>query len=69
MDTQKKLLIKGIVASGMVLQQNKINCIFGTADIYEDILMTFRGITSIAKSDENGNWKILLCTYGSYALH
>lgn len=58
MDTQKKLLIKGIVASGMVLQQNKINCIFGTADIYEDILMTFRGITSIAKSDENGNWKI-----------
>ena len=53
-----KLHVKGIVASGMVLQQNKINCVFGTAGAYEDILMTFRGMTSITQTDEQGNWKI-----------
>ena len=30
-----ELCVKGIVASGMVLQRNKINCIYGTADNYD----------------------------------
>ena len=50
--------IKGIVGSGMVLQRNKINCIYGTAEVYSDIIMEFRGTTSITQSDEDGNWKI-----------
>ena len=53
-----KLSVKGIVASGMVLQRNKINCIYGTADVYEDIIMTFRGVTSITQADEQGCWKL-----------
>ena len=55
---KRKFQIKGIVASGMVLQQNKINCVFGTAGAYEDIYMTFRGMTSITQADETGSWKI-----------
>ncbi len=50
--------IKGIVGSGMVLQRNKINCVYGTAEVYSDIIMEFRGTTSITQSDEDGNWKI-----------
>ena len=43
--------IKGIVGSGMVLQRNKINCIYGTAEVYSDVIMEFRGTTSITQSD------------------
>lgn len=50
--------IKGIVGSGMVLQRNKINCIYGTAEVYSDVIMEFRGTTSITQSDDDGNWKI-----------
>lgn len=50
--------IKGIVGSGMVLQRNKINCIYGTAEVYSDVIMEFRGTTSITQSDEDGKWKI-----------
>ncbi|MCI5519806.1 MAG: sialate O-acetylesterase [Treponema sp.] len=53
-----ELCVKGIVASGMVLQRNKINCIYGTADVYEDVIMTFRGVTSITQADEQGYWKL-----------
>lgn len=52
------LTVKGIFGSGMVLQRNKINCIYGTADGYTDIMLTFRGVTSITQSDEYGNWKL-----------
>ena len=55
---ERKFQIKGIVASGMVLQQNKINCVFGTAGAYEDIYMTFFFLSSITQADETGNWKI-----------
>lgn len=58
MDTERKFRIKGISASGMVLQRNKINCVFGTAGANEDVFLTFRGVTSITRSDEIGNWKI-----------
>ena len=54
----EKLLVKGLVASGMVLQRNKINCIFGKADVYQDVIMIFRGVTSITQADENGDWKL-----------
>lgn len=53
-----KLCVKGIAASGMVLQRNKINCIYGTAGVYDDIILTFRGVTSITQADEEGNWKL-----------
>ena len=53
-----KLTVKGIFGSGMVLQRNKINCIYGVADGYTDIMLTFRGVTSITQSDEFGNWKL-----------
>ena len=50
--------IKGIFGSGMVLQRNKINCIYGTAQVYSDVIMEFRGVTSITQADEDGNWKL-----------
>lgn len=55
---KKDFCVKGLFASGMVLQRNKINCIYGTADIYADIIMAFRGLTTITQADENGDWKI-----------
>ena len=55
---KNKLIVKGLFGSGMVLQRNKINCVYGTADGYTDIMMTFRGVTSITQSDEFGNWKL-----------
>ena len=50
--------IKGIMGSGMVLQRNKINCVYGTAEVYSDVIMEFRGTTSITQADEDGKWKI-----------
>ena len=50
--------IKGIYGSGMVLQRNKINCVYGTAEVYSDVIMEFRGVTSITQADEDGNWKL-----------
>lgn len=55
---KKEFKVKGLIASGMVLQRNKVNCICGTADVYSDILMTFRGVTTITQSDEEGNWRL-----------
>ena len=53
-----KLQVKGIFGSGMVLQRNKVNCIYGVADGYTDIMLSFRGVTTITQSDEYGNWKL-----------
>ena len=44
-------------SSGMVLQRDKINCIYGTGDVFSDVIMSFRGVTSITQVDENGCWK------------
>ena len=52
--------IKGIFGSGMVLQRNKINCVYGTAEVYSDVIMEFRGTTSITQADEDGKWKLAL---------
>ncbi len=54
----KELKINGIYGSGMVLQRNKINCVYGTAGVFSDVMMTFRGVTSITQADESGNWKL-----------
>ena len=48
------------LGSGMVLQRNKINCVYGTAEVYSDVIMEFRGTTSITQADEDGKWKIEL---------
>ena len=53
----KDLRVKGIYGSGMVLQRDKINCIFGSGDVFSDVIMSFRGVTSITQVDENGEWK------------
>ena len=58
MEEKGKFCVKGIAASGMVLQRNKINSVYGSAGVYEDIIMTFRGLTCITQSDEFGKWKI-----------
>lgn len=55
---EKSFIVKGIYGNGMVLQRNTTNCIFGTGEVYEDITMTFRGMTTVNKVGENGNWKI-----------
>ena len=54
----EKLKVNGIYGSGMVLQRNKINCVYGTAGVFSDVMMTFRGVTSITQADESGNWKL-----------
>ena len=53
----KDLRVLGIYGSGMVLQRDKINCIYGSGDVFSDVIMSFRGVTSITQVDENGNWK------------
>ena len=53
----KELCVKGIYGSGMVIQRDKINCIYGTGDVFSDVIMSFRGVTSITQVDENGEWK------------
>lgn len=55
---KKPFVVKGIYGNGMVLQRNTTNCIFGTGEVYEDVILTFRGMTTLKKVDENGNWKI-----------
>ena len=54
----EKLKVNGIYGSGMVLQRNKINCIYGRAGVFSDVMMTFRGVTSITQADESGLWKL-----------
>lgn len=49
---------KGLYASGMVLQRNTCNCIFGEADAGSEIKMSFRNAEYCSKTDSNGNWKI-----------
>jgi len=53
-----KFCTKGLYASGMVLQRNTTNCIFGTADAGSTVTMDFRGEKYSAQADSNGNWKI-----------
>lgn len=49
---------KGIYASGMVLQRNTTNCIFGKAAANAKVILTFREMQSETTADANGNWKI-----------
>lgn len=58
---KKTFKVQGIYASGMVLQRNKINCIYGTAKELSEISMEFRDITYITKATQEGDWKIEFC--------
>lgn len=49
---------KGLAASNMVLLQNAVNCVTGTAPEGSLITMNFRGQTCSCKTDKNGNWKL-----------
>lgn len=44
--------------SGMVLQQNTINCITGICSSDERIQITFRGKTYSTRADKNGSWSV-----------
>lgn len=52
------LKTKGIYASGMVLQQNTTNCIFGTADANKEIIIDFKNQKFFGKTQQNGEWKV-----------
>lgn len=55
---ENMLKTKGIYASGMVLQQKTINCIFGTSDSEKEISLKFKNQTFSTKSNKLGEWKI-----------
>lgn len=50
--------VKGIYGSGMVLQRNTTNCIFGNGDSGNRIVMEFRGKKYSAIVDCDSSWKI-----------
>lgn len=54
-----KLSIGSLFQSGMVLQQNEVNCIYGKAEPSQKISFAFRNIIKTVKCDKNGCWKIL----------
>lgn len=54
----KEFCVKGIVASGMVLQRNKTNCVHGLAPFQTEVKLTFREKSFVANADINGKWKI-----------
>jgi sialate O-acetylesterase len=54
-----QLTVKGIYGSGMVLQRNTVNCIFGTAIKNSTVSVIFRNNLESNIVDNNGNWKIL----------
>lgn len=53
----KKLFVKGIYSSGMVLQQNTVNCIFG-GGAEDDVELNFRGNTITTSPDKKGFWSL-----------
>ena len=50
--------VKGIYASGMVLQRNTVNCIYGGGANAAQVELAFRGKKSSTTADKNGEWKI-----------
>ncbi|MBP5358162.1 MAG: hypothetical protein J6Y69_03120 [Treponema sp.] len=54
----EKFCVKGIYASGMVLQRNRINCISGFAPGQSSVSVFFREQEWTCTSDEDGCWKI-----------
>lgn len=54
---EKKLFVKGIYSSGMVLQQNTINCIYG-GGATDKVELIFRENKISASPDKNGFWSI-----------
>lgn len=55
---KKKFITKGIYSSGMVLQRNTINCIFGCGEKAAPVQMKFRGKTYSSEVNNAGEWKI-----------
>ena len=49
---------KGIYSSGMVLQENCVNCIFGTGPKGKNLQMEFRNQKISGIVNQNGEWKI-----------
>ena len=50
--------VKGIYASGMVLQRNRVNCIYGVAPEQSSVILSFRGNEWTCTSAQDGCWKI-----------
>lgn len=53
-----KFRVKGIYGSGMVLQRETTNCIFGCAPAGSSVELEFRGKNYCVKADSGENWKI-----------
>lgn len=53
-----KFVVKGIYGSGMVLQRETVNCIFGNGKIGTKVELEFRGNSYCSDVDTKGNWKI-----------
>ncbi len=51
--------VKGIYSSGMVLQRNAINCIFGTAEAGSSVRVIFKDNGWTTECGSDGAWKIL----------
>lgn len=49
---------KGIYGSGMVLQRETVNCVFGCAEAGTVVGMKFRNQEYCVTTDDKGNWKI-----------
>lgn len=54
----EKFCVKGIYASGMVLQRNMTNCISGFAPAQSSVSVSFREEEWTCTANENGCWKI-----------
>ena len=54
----KSFFVKGIYASGMVLQRNTVNCIYGGGVNASLVELEFRGKKNSVAADKNGEWKI-----------
>lgn len=54
----KAFCVKGIYGSGMVLQRETVNCIFGSGKSAALVKLNFRGKVYSSVVDEKGNWEI-----------
>ncbi len=58
--TEAKLIISKLYADHMVIQRNQPIVVWGRADGNENVVVRFYNIESSVKTDDKGEWKILL---------
>jgi len=55
-----EIVLPKVVSSHMVLQRNTPVKIWGTADIRENVIVSFNGQTIKTRANKNGNWQVVL---------